>query len=161
MIMAILTDRKWDNTGGLVCVERGIQVIFVGVLSVLSVLSMWQTYFRISGRIEEGYYDTEEFKVITEQIAKEVPKDTYAIGMGIQEIYAELGWDTQSHVTDFMAVDCTGGDGLATLVVETAQQNECVVCFRSKRSEERETIQHYMRNWGFMDEAVKVMGAGI
>ncbi len=158
VIMAILTDRKWDNTGGLVCVERGIQVIFVGVLSVLSVLSMWQTYFRISGRIEEGYYDTEEFKVITEQIAKEVPKDTYAIGMGIQEIYAELGWDTQSHVTDFMAVDCTGGDGLATLVVETAQQNECVVCFRSKRSEERETIQHYMRNWGFMDEAVKVMG---
>lgn len=78
--------------------------------------------------------------------------------MGIQEIYAELGWDTQSHVTHFMAVDCTGGDGLATLVVETAQQNECVVCFRSKRSEERETIQHYMRNWGFMDEAVKVMG---
>ena len=117
---------------------------------------MWQTYFRISDRIEDGYYDRAEFRAIIEQIEKGVPEDTYAIGMGIQEIYAELGWDTQSHVTDFMAVDCTGGDGLATLVVETAQQNECVVCFRSKRSEKRETIQHYMKNWGFTDEAVKI-----
>lgn len=156
MIMAVIADREWDKGSGLACAERGMQFTFVGILSVLSILTIWQTYFRISNRIEDGYYDREEFREIVEQVEKGVPKDTYAIGMGIQEIYAELGWDTQCHVTDFMAFDCTGGDALATLVVETAQQNECVVCFRSNRSEERETIQHYMRNWGFIDEAVTV-----
>lgn len=156
LIMAVIADRCWKRERGLAYGKRGVQLLSVSILCVLCVLTVWQTYFRISGRIKDGYYDRAEFRAIIEQIEKGVPEDTYAIGMGIQEIYAELGWDTQSHVTDFMAVDCTGGDGLATLVVETAQQNECVVCFRSKRSEERETIQHYMKNWGFTDEAVKI-----
>lgn len=156
LIMAIMADRQWNCESGFAQGQRSMQLVLVSILSILSVLTVWQTYFRITGRIEDGYYNREKFREIVEQVGKKVPQDTYAIGMGIQEIYAELGWDTQIHVTDFMAVDCTGGDGLATLVVETAQQNECVVCFRSKRSEERETIYDYMKNYGFVDEAITI-----
>lgn len=156
LIMAVIADKQWDKKSGLAFAERGMQFLFVSILSILSVLTVWQTIFRISGRVEDGYYDRAEFAAITENVAKGVPKDTYAVGMGIQEIYAELGWDTQSHVTDFMAIDCTGGDSLATLVVETAQQRECVICFRSKKTEERQTAYDYMRNYGFADEAVTV-----
>ncbi|MDE6386446.1 MAG: hypothetical protein K2L82_01415 [Lachnospiraceae bacterium] len=156
IIMAVIADRQWNRTSGLAYGERSVQFLFVAILSVLSVLTLWQTYFRISGRVEDGYYDTEEFHAITEEIAKVVPKDTYAVGMGIQEIYAELGWDTQSHVTDFTSIDCTGGDSLATFVVETAQQKECVICYRSKKTEERKTAYDYMRNYGFADEAVTI-----
>lgn len=155
-IMAIIVDRQWDRMGGLAYGERGVQFLYVALLSVLSVLTLWQTYFRIAGRAEDGYYDMTEFHAITEEIAKVVPKDTYAVGMGIQEIYAELGWDTQSHVTDFTSIDCTGGDSLATFVVETAQQEECVICYRSKKTEERKTAYDYMRNYGFTDEAVTI-----
>lgn len=155
-IMAIIVDRQWDRMGGLAYGERGVQFLYVALLSVLSVLTLWQTYFRIAGRAEDGYYDMTEFHAITEEIAKVVPKDTYAVGMGIQEIYAELGWDTQSHVTDFTSIDCTGGDSLATFVVETAQQEESVICYRSKKTEERKTAYDYMRNYGFADEAVTI-----
>lgn len=158
MIMAIIADRQWDKRGGLAYGERGIQFLFVSVLSILSVLAVWQTYFRIAGRIEDGYYDLTEFETITEEIARKVPKDTYAIGMmGTQEIYAELGWDTQSHTMDFMAYGCTGGNWLETLVVETAKQEECLVCFRSKKSEERETIQQFMQRFvGYTEESITI-----
>lgn len=156
LIMAVIADKQWNKSNGLAYGERGVQFLFVALLSILSFLTVWQAYFRISGRIGEGYYDRAEFEAITEEIARKVPKDTYAVGMGIQEIYAELGWDTQSHVTDFMAIDCTGGDSLATFVVETAQQKECVICYRSKKTEERKTAYDYMRNYGFADEAVTI-----
>ncbi len=155
-IMAIVADRQWNRVSGLAYGVRGTQFLFVALLSILSMLTLWQTRFRISERIAAGYYDMSQFHAITEDIEKKVPKDTYAIGMGIQEIYAELGWDTQSHVTDFMAIDCTGGDSLATFVVETAQQNECVLCYRSRKTEERKTAFDYMRNYGFEDEAITI-----
>lgn len=156
LIMAILADKGIHRESGIAYGKRCVQYLIIAILSVLSVLTVWQTYFRISGRIEDGLYDRTKFEEIAEEIAEVVPKDTYAFGMGMQEIYAELGWDTQSHVTDFLAIDCTGGDGLSTLIVETAEQQECVVCFRSKKSEERETIEHYMKNFGYKDEAIKV-----
>lgn len=156
LIMAILADKGIHRESGIAYGKRCVQYLIIAILSVLSVLTVWQTYFRISGRIEDGFYDRTKFEEIAEEIAEVVPKDTYAFGMGIQEIYAELDWDTQSHVTDFLAIDCTGGDGLSTLIVETAEQQECVVCFRSKKSEERETIEHYMKNFGYKDEAIKV-----
>lgn len=156
LIMAILADKGINQESEIAYGKRCVQYLIIAILSVLSVLTVWQTYFRISGRIEDGFYDRTKFEQIAEDIAEVVPKDTYAFGMGIQEIYAELDWDTQSHVTDFLAIDCTGGDGLSTLIVETAEQQECVVCFRSKKSEERETIEHYMKNFGYKDEAIKV-----
>ena len=156
LIMAILADRQIGRNSGIVYGKKGVQYLIIAILSVLSVLTVWQTYFRISGRIENGFYDRTKFEEIVEEISEVVPKDTYAFGMGIQEIYAELGWDTQSHVTDFLAIDCTGGDSLSTLIVETAEQKECLVCFRSKKSEERETIEQYMKNFGYADEAIKV-----
>lgn len=158
VIMAIIADRKGKKSGGLTYAERGMKMSFVIVLSILSILTVWQAYFRISGRIEDGYYDRDELRKIVEQVEKGVPQNTYAIGMGIQEMYAELGWDTQIHVTDFMAIDCTGGDGLATLVVETAKQEECVICYRSKKTEERQTAYDYMRNYGFAEEAITIKG---
>lgn len=158
LIMAVIADRCWKRESGLAYGKRGVQLMSVSILSVLCVLTVWQTYFRISGRIEDGYYDRGEFIEIAKEIASKVPEDTYAIGMmGTQEIYAELGWDTQSHVMDFMALGCTGGDWLETLVTETAAQEECVVCFRSKKTEERETIQHFMRRFlGYHEDAIKV-----
>lgn len=156
LIMAILADKHIDRNSGIVYGKKSIQYLMIAILSVLSVLTVWQTYFRISERKEAGFYDRKKFEEIVEEIEEVVPKDTYAFGMGIQEIYAELGWDTQSHVTDFLAIDCTGGDSLSKLIVETAQQKECLVCFRSKKSEERETIEQYMKNFGYDDEAIKI-----
>lgn len=157
-IMAVVADRQWNKSNGLAYGERGVQFLFVAVLSILSVLTVWQTYFRILGRVEDEYYEWTQFRTITEAIAEKVPKDTYAIGMmGTQEIYAELGWDTQSHVMDFMALGCTGGNWLETIVSETAAQDECVVCFRCKRTEERETVQQFMRRFlGYHAEAITV-----
>ena len=34
-------------------------------------------------------------------VAREVPKDTLAYGIGIPQIYYELGWDPQIYPTDF------------------------------------------------------------
>lgn len=156
LIMAVVADRAIDRKSEIGYGKRSIQFIVISVLSVLSVLSIWQICFRVSGRIEDGFYNHTQLDEITMEIAEVVPKDTYALGMGIQEIYAELGWDTKSHVTDFLAIDCTGGDGLSTLIMETAEQQECVVCFRSKKSENRQTIEQYMKNWGYEDAAIKV-----
>lgn len=157
LIMAVIADEVIDKDKHTAFIKTAHQYLFISVLSVLSVMTVWQIYFRFAGRIADGYYDTSEMEKLAKEIEEVVPKDTYAFGMGIQEIYAQLGWDTNCYLTDFLAIDCTGGNALATLVFDTVKQDECVVCFRSNRKGERETVEHYMQWWcGYIDGTVEV-----
>lgn len=157
LIMAAIADEMVDNKKNTALIKTAWQYLFAAVLSVLSVMTVWQAQFRFAGRMADGYYDNSEMEKLVKEIEEVVPKDTYAFGMGIQEIYAQLGWDTNCYLMDFPAIDCTGGNALATLVFDTVRQEECVVCFRSDRREERETAEHYMKWWcGYIDGTVEV-----
>ena len=52
-------------------------------------------------RLEESYRDTSEVDGVIEQIGKDCPKDTKAMGMAIPMIYSDLGWDSGYYIIDF------------------------------------------------------------
>ena len=66
-------------------------------ISVESVLYINQG---ISFRQGGGWNMTEEAEVLN-KIRQDVPSDTFAVGMGVPQLYYELGWDPQIYPTDF------------------------------------------------------------
>lgn len=152
LIMAILIEEKTDKK--TVAIKRPYQILFISILSVLSVLSLWQTYFRFSGRMENGYYDRTNFDQVIGEISQAVPENTFAFGQGIQEIYAQLGWDTGCYIVDYSTLGHT--DSIGRIIVESSKQNECVISVRSKRSEEEVTAKQFMGYWGYVPEAINI-----
>ena len=47
-----------------------------------------------------GGWDSAEVNEVLEEIREEVPKDTFAIGKGVPQLYYELGWDPQIYPID-------------------------------------------------------------
>lgn len=152
LILAILADEDVDRKRRWV--KRPIQALFVSILAVLSVLTIWQAQFRFSQRADEGYYDNARFEELLEEINRKVPKDTFAFGQGIQEIYAQLGWDTGCHLADYSSWSNTHSVG--TVIVEASHQEECVISVRSKKKNGKISAEEYMGYWGFENEAVTV-----
>lgn len=155
LIMGILADEGSTHEGTLWKTGRAYRMLQVAILSVMSVLSVWQFFYRFEERKKIEYYDQEKFDILLEDITATVPKDTVAMGQGIQEIYAQLGWDTGSYFIDCSSL---GGNyhSLATIIVEISAQSECVISVREKIMDEKVTAQQYMGYWGFPEEAVTV-----
>lgn len=155
LIMGILADETEgvDRKGAYI--KKTQQLLFVAILTVLSVLSVWQSAFRFAEREALGYYDEEAFEKLVYEIEQTVPENTMAIGQGIQEIYAQLGWDTGCYVVDYSSI--SGNEhSQATIIVELSKQNECVISVRDKQDDQKVTAQQYMGYMGYDEEAVTI-----
>lgn len=155
LIMGILADEILNKEGAFCGIKKVYQLLIISIMSVLSILSIWQFLYRFAEREEIGYYSQEEFSDLLADIKKNVPEDTLAFGQGIQEIYAQLGWDTGCYLVDYSSLG--GNDhSVATIVVKASEQSECVISVRDKNGDEKITAQQYMRYWGFAEEAIKI-----
>lgn len=154
LIMAVLADEEiFDNHS--VWLKRPYQILFISIMAVLSVFSLWQIRFRFLGRMENGYYNQQEFDILAEDIERKVPQNTLAFGgPGIQEIYAQLGWDTGCYVVDFSSLGHT--DTIGTIIIQSGRQEECLISVRSKKSAGFVTAQDFMKNWGYREDAIKI-----
>lgn len=155
LIMGILADETVDKEHRASKLKKIYQMLLVAIMSVLSVLSVWQIVFRISDRIESGYYEVEKMDSLIEDIRQTVPRDTMAFGQGVQEIYAQLGWDTGCYFVDFSSL--SGNDhSLATIIVRSAEQSECMISVRGIEEGQKISAQRYMSYWGFPEAAITV-----
>lgn len=154
LIMAVLSNEEiFDNHSAWL--KRPYQILFISIMAVLSVFSLWQARFRFLTRMEKGYYDQQEFDILTEDIERKVPKNTFAFGgPGIQEVYAQLGWDTGCYVVDFSSLGHT--DTIGTIIVRSSEQEECLISVRNKKSAEFVTAQGFMKNWGYTEDAISI-----
>lgn len=154
-IMAVLADEKLFDRS-FIWLKRPYQMLFISIMAVLSVFSLWQAKFRFTGRIIEGYYNKSEFKSLVENIGEKVPKDTFAFGgPGIQEIYADLGWDTGCYIVDYSTLGHT--DTIGTIIVQSSKQKECLISVRNKKSEDFVNAQKFMGFWGYKEEAIDII----
>lgn len=156
LIMGILADEAVDAGSGFAPIKQAYRYLFIAILSVLSVLSVWQAVYRYSERAAQGYYTYEDFDVLLDEIRKSVPEDTLAIGMCTQEIYAQLGWDTGCHIVDMPAIG--GNDhAVAQLTIATSTQKNCLVSVRDYKDGEKNPIETYMSYWGVRPEALTII----
>ena len=161
LIMGILADEAVDGVltvenHGLWLIKRAYQYLFIAILSVLSVFSVWQAIYRISDRASLGYYAREEFEELLNEIQGTVPKDTMAIGTCSHEIYAQLGWDTGNYAMDFP--DMEGNvHAVANLYMKASMQMDYLVSVRQTKDGKKIPIQEYMSYWGVQPEALTIL----
>ena len=151
-IMAILADEKSGSESGWY--KKPYQLLFIAIMTVLSVFTLWQVRYRYYAREAEGYYDTQQQEALLDEIRENVPEDTFAIGQGAQEIYASLGWDTGCYPSDFSSWANTHSIG--RVIMETSGQEECVISVRNKKRNGEVSAETYMAWWGFPNEAITV-----
>jgi len=152
LIMAILADEKAGS--GREWYKKPYQFLFIAIMTVLSVFTLWQARYRYYAREVEGYYDNENQEALLDEMREAVPENTFAIGQGVQEIYSSLGWDTGCYPSDFSSWSNTHSIG--RVIMETSEQEECVISVRNKKKNGEVSAETYMAWWGFPNEAVTV-----
>ncbi|MBQ9926609.1 MAG: hypothetical protein IJO65_01405 [Lachnospiraceae bacterium] len=130
------------------------QKIAIAILSSLVLCTIWQGDFRLGTRIAEGYYDKSREEEVIQEIRNAVPEDTFAFGHGIQEIYAQLGWDTGCYVIDSASMGQT--DSWSELIVQVSQHESCVVSIRNKYNREAITIDKFLSMLGVESNTISV-----
>lgn len=70
-----------------------------------------------------GRFDTTQLIASAERIRESVPKDTFAIGSGLTELYAINGWDTHAHFRDLPDLMVGGYAALDAVYEETIQHD--------------------------------------
>ena len=161
LIMGVLADEAVDGgmtaqNSGLGVIKRAYQYLFIAILSVLSVFSVWQAIYRILDRVSIGYYVQEEFEELLYEIQETVPKDTMALGTCSHEIYAQLGWDTGNYAMDFPDMD-GNVHAIANIFMKVSLQKEYLVSVRHTRDGQKIPIHEYMSYWGVQPEALTIL----
>lgn len=153
LIMAVLTDEKAKTCNGWL--KKPYQFLFVAIMTVLSVFTLWQARYRFSAREAEGYYNNLETEAMVDSMKNTIPEDTFAFGQGIQEIYSSLGWDTKCHIIDYSSLS-SNPHAIARLIVDSSLQEECVISVRNKRKNGEVSAEEYMGWWGFENAAITI-----
>lgn len=99
---------------------KGVGYIFVFELSMLSLATILTCGASLENRMDAGFYDMTNILDLSVQVQEKIPKDTYAVGYGTQEVYAQLGWNPgylQRDVSDMF------GDGIEEICEEINSQN--------------------------------------
>lgn len=153
LIMAVIADGGTKKECGWM--KRPYQFLFVAIMTVLSVFTLWQARYRFAAREAEGYYDNSEMEALLDDMRETIPEDTFAFGQGVHEIYSSLGWDTRCHIIDYSSLS-NDPHAVTRLIVDISLQEECVVSVRNKRKNEEVNIEEYMELWGFDNSALTV-----
>ncbi len=93
-------------------------------LSVLAAVTLVFGGSSIETHIDAGHYSTEPLAALARQVEETVPKDTYAYGAFVQEIYAYLGWDPGYHLRDSSDMF---GDGIEDVFAELNRQPSLLI----------------------------------
>ncbi len=101
--LGLAMDRKSLTQGGVRAFRLFRYVLFGIVFFGLFWISIESVLYINSGisRRMEGGWNTDTSAAMLAEVAREVPKDTLAYGIGLPQIYYELGWDPQIFPTDF------------------------------------------------------------
>lgn len=74
--------------------------LLFGVISMLAVDGLFYTGVKLNIK-KDTSWKMEDVETWKEQISSIVPRDTPALGAGVNALYGFLGWDTKYHITDF------------------------------------------------------------
>ena len=98
------------------------------VLVLLTLLSSFTTSAFLK-RFDQGLYDYKSLVDFANEVSETVPKNTYAIGLGADEIYSILGWNTQYRLRDVADLDSGNcQELLPTIHQEISNQNAIFTC---------------------------------
>lgn len=88
---------RWSSlTAASKAVSAGMSL---AVLLTLTTGTLLQ--YAYNADIKKAFHNEDKLAEFTSEIAASVPKDTYAFGISVPEIYAMLGWDTNCYTLDF------------------------------------------------------------
>lgn len=128
LCMALLVEntlsrqREKESIGD--AIQFGISGAILAELSVLAAATFLTAGDAIRLHVNSGHYDMSSLQTVAQQVLDRIPADTYAVGVGTQEIYAEIGWDPGYHqrdVTDFF------GDGTSEITDEINTQHSLLL----------------------------------
>lgn len=104
IILGVFCDHCYREPDGTAsCVTKGENLLAKAAIILLTCFSMGTViYTGINLHIKQSTsWNMDSLNVMAEEIKNQVPKDTYAYGMGIPIVYGLLGWDTQCPATDW------------------------------------------------------------
>ncbi len=84
--------------------QKAVVVVAVAIYSTLAVAGALGDPVRISARNRAGAYSLAEVKADLETLRKEIPENTYGVGLGINTAYCMLQWDNHAKLRDTSAV---------------------------------------------------------
>ncbi len=107
----------------------------MGLTALLTVLALSTgavLQFSQNSEIKANYHNTEEFDAVVDSIGEYVPKDTFAFGLSVTEIYSALHWNTNCFTMDFS--DLMIAPGSVVNMVERLKTENIPAAFTSARS---------------------------
>lgn len=112
------TGKNLWSWGRAVFTGAGLVVLFeMAALAAALVMTCSATF---KTRVDRDFYDMTYLDILVEEVEAKVPENTYAVGVGTQEVYAELGWNPgylQRDVSDFF------GAGIEEIIADIESQN--------------------------------------
>lgn len=126
-------EKQWEHMEDRSFYElvRGA-VGLVALLTVLALSTGTVLQFSQNSEIKENYHNTEEFDAVVDAVGGYVPKDTFAFGLNVTEIYSALHWNTNCYTMDFS--DLMIAPGSAVYMVERMKNENIPAAFTSERS---------------------------
>lgn len=120
--------RKFSSLA--VTVKTVFAAMSLTVLLTLSTGTLLQ--YSYNADIKKVFHDEDKLSEFTAEIAASVPKDTYAFGISVPEIYAMLGWDTNCYTLDF--TDISVRPYVADWMLQDMQNKDVTEVFTSANS---------------------------
>ena len=120
----VAESEKHDDFSAAKAIQKGVSTVVLAQLAVLAVASILIAGDGVRRRTEASLFDLTPLYQTAEKVKIKIPKDTYAVGGGVAEIYAELGWDPGYHYRD---VSDFWGDGIEEIREEINSQSAILV----------------------------------
>ena len=112
------------KTGFGTIMQRAAAAAILVELSALAAALVVCSGDSVRTRMRNNYTDMSSLRQVAQEVERRIPKNTYAVGYGTQEIYAELGWNPgylQRDVSDFF------GDGVEDIREEINMQQSLLL----------------------------------
>ena len=91
--------REWKSYTASQLYHGMLSMVNITIIFVLVLGMLIQYGYNVDYKTE--YHDRAGIQAFAADIASKIPENTYAFGIGVSEIYAMLGWDTQIYTSDF------------------------------------------------------------
>lgn len=121
--LQFIRQQEWKNIEYLSfhkVVKNSISVVCI--ITVLAMGTGTVLQFSQNSQIKESFHNTKQIETFYQQIANEVPKDTFAFGAYIAELYSWLHWDPEYFSIDFTDMS-VAPDG-AFRIIRALQEGE-------------------------------------
>lgn len=131
--LAFWKNRGWKNLEEYTLTEtmRG-GISLVCMLVVLATATGSVLLFSQNSETKNNFHNTKEIDMITDTIAAQIPRNTFAFGVSVAELYSKMHWCTNCFTMDFSDLGVT--PGAAENLIETMKTSDVTGAFTSQYS---------------------------